>query len=52
MADLLLASQNPGKLDEMRLLVEGLPFRVVGPRDLGMHDSPEETGRRSSRTPR
>jgi XTP/dITP diphosphohydrolase len=45
MVDLLLASQNPGKLNEMRLLVEGLPFRVVGPRDLGILDSPEETGR-------
>ena len=44
MADLLLASQNPGKLNEMRLLVEGLPLRVVGPRDLGINDSPEETG--------
>ena len=32
MADLLLASQNPGKLEEMRLLAEGLPFRVIGPR--------------------
>ena len=29
---------------EMRLLVEGLPFRVVGPRDLGLHEAPEETG--------
>jgi non-canonical purine NTP pyrophosphatase (RdgB/HAM1 family) len=45
MADLLLASQNAGKLNEMRLLVEGLPFRVAGPRDLGILDSPEETGR-------
>ena len=43
-ADLLLASQNPGKLNEMRLLVEGLPLRVVGPRDLGIHEAPEETG--------
>lgn len=43
--DLLLASQNPGKLNEMRLLVEGLPFRVVGPRDLGIEASPDETGR-------
>ena len=42
--DLLLASQNPGKLNEMRLLVEGLPFRVLGPRDLGIEASPEETG--------
>ena len=44
MPDLLLASQNPGKLNEMRLLVEGLPFRVLGPRDLGLHGSPDETG--------
>jgi XTP/dITP diphosphohydrolase len=44
MSDLLLASQNPGKLAEMRLLVDGLPFRVIGPRDLGIHDSPDETG--------
>jgi XTP/dITP diphosphohydrolase len=42
--DLLLASQNPGKLGEMRLLVEGLAFRVVGPRDVGIHDSPDEIG--------
>lgn len=44
MGDLLLASQNPGKLNEMRLLVEGLPFRVVGPRDLGILEGPDETG--------
>jgi XTP/dITP diphosphohydrolase len=42
--DLLLASQNPGKLNEMRHLVAGLPFRVVGLRELGILDSPEETG--------
>ncbi len=44
MGDLLLASQNPGKLNEMRLLVAGLPFRVVGPRDLGILEAPDETG--------
>jgi XTP/dITP diphosphohydrolase len=44
MADLLLASQNPGKLNEMRQLIDGLPFRVVGPRELGLHDAPDETG--------
>jgi XTP/dITP diphosphohydrolase len=42
--ELLLASQNPGKLNEMRLLVDGLPFRVLGPRELGIDDAPEETG--------
>src|SRR5688572_26296748 len=43
-ADLLLASQNPGKLAEMRQLVDGLPFRVLGPKDVGIHEAPEETG--------
>jgi XTP/dITP diphosphohydrolase len=42
---LLLASQNPGKLDEMRMLVAGLPFRVLGPRDVGITRAPEETGK-------
>jgi XTP/dITP diphosphohydrolase len=42
--ELLLASQNPGKLNEMRLLVEGMRFRVIGPRDIGITDSPDETG--------
>ena len=45
MTDLLLASQNPGKLAEMRTLVAGLPFHVVGPREIGITDAPEETGR-------
>ena len=44
MADLLLASQNPGKLAEMKALVKGLPFRVVGPREIGIADAPEESG--------
>lgn len=45
MADLLLASQNPGKLAEMRQLVAGLPFHVRGPREVGITEAPEETGR-------
>jgi XTP/dITP diphosphohydrolase len=44
MSVLLLASQNPGKLAEMRVLVEGLPFRVVAPREIGIADAPDETG--------
>src|SRR6266849_1945578 len=43
-AELLIASQNPGKLNEMRLLLQGLPFRVLSPRDLGILTAPEETG--------
>src|SRR5262245_34063304 len=42
--ELLLASQNFGKLCEMRTLVDGLPFRVRGPRDLGIEEAPDETG--------
>lgn len=42
--ELLLASQNPGKLQEMRLLVDGLPFRILGPREVGIAEAPEETG--------
>ena len=43
-AELLLASQNPGKLAEMRVLLAGLPLRVLSPADLGITESPEETG--------
>src|SRR5438876_12056727 len=45
MADILLASQNPGKLAEMRQLLAGLPLRVVGPREVGILEAPDETGR-------
>jgi XTP/dITP diphosphohydrolase len=41
---LLLASQNPGKLAEMRALLKGLPYRVLAPRDVGITEAPEETG--------
>jgi len=44
MRDLLLASQNAGKLDEMRQLVAGLDLRVLAPADVGILDAPEETG--------
>jgi XTP/dITP diphosphohydrolase len=33
--DLLFGTTNPGKLRELRRLVEGLPIRVVSPGDLG-----------------
>jgi XTP/dITP diphosphohydrolase len=42
--EILLASQNPSKLAEMRHLVRGLPFQVIGPKDVGIHDAPDETG--------
>src|SRR5260221_6476855 len=43
-ADLLLASQNPGKLREMKQLFDGSPFHVLSPRDLGLLTAPEEPG--------
>jgi XTP/dITP diphosphohydrolase len=42
--ELLLASQNRGKLNEMRNLLLGLPFQVLSPPDLGITDAPSETG--------
>jgi XTP/dITP diphosphohydrolase len=44
LTELLLASQNKGKLAEMRLLLQGLPFRVISPAELGITEAPEETG--------
>jgi non-canonical purine NTP pyrophosphatase (RdgB/HAM1 family) len=41
---LLVASQNPGKLAEMRLLLADLPFRVISPSERGLSEAPEETG--------
>lgn len=43
--DVLLASQNSGKLAEMKELLAGLPVRVLSPADVGIGDAPEETGR-------
>jgi XTP/dITP diphosphohydrolase len=43
--ELLIASQNPGKLREMTQLVQGLPFRVLSPGGLGILTAPEETGK-------
>jgi len=28
----------------MRRLVDGLPFEIVGPKDVGIHEAPDETG--------
>jgi XTP/dITP diphosphohydrolase len=44
MAKLLVASQNPGKLGEMRQLVDGLGLEVVSPGELGLREAPDETG--------
>ena len=41
---LLLGSSNPGKLQEMRELLAGIPYRVVAPADVGLRGAPAETG--------
>ena len=42
--EILLASQNAGKLAEMKTLVTGLRFHVLGPREIGIDEAPDETG--------
>jgi XTP/dITP diphosphohydrolase len=42
--EIVLASQNQGKVDEMRGLLAKLPWQVLGLRDLGIEEAPEETG--------
>jgi len=46
MADtpLLLGSSNHGKLREMRQLLAGMPYRVLGPAEVGLRRAPDETG--------
>ena len=40
---LVIATRNPGKAREFRLLLEGLPFRVLTLDDLGVQIEVEET---------
>jgi len=42
--EIVLASQNPGKVEEMRELLAGLGWRVLGLAEIGVPESPEETG--------
>lgn len=43
---LLLATNNPGKIDELRWLLEGLPsLDLVTPAELGLDLEPEENGK-------
>lgn len=44
MKKLLVATTNPAKLSEYRLLLRGIPLEVVSLSDLGIADEPEETG--------
>ncbi|WP_336248653.1 RdgB/HAM1 family non-canonical purine NTP pyrophosphatase [Stomatohabitans albus] len=42
--DILLATTNPGKLREFAALLEGLPFTVKNPADVGISVEVDETG--------
>ncbi|WP_317621873.1 non-canonical purine NTP pyrophosphatase, partial [Xanthomonas perforans] len=41
MKQLVLASGNAGKLEELRAMLAGLPLRIVAQGDLGVEDVPE-----------
>ncbi len=42
---LLIATQNPGKIKEMKTLLAGLPAQLLTPKELGIQLVVEETGR-------
>ena len=44
MSKLLLATSNIGKLKEYQVLLEGIPFKLVSLRDMGISTSVAETG--------
>jgi len=41
---ILVATHNPGKLKELKVLLDGLPAELVLLDDIGIHDEIEETG--------
>lgn len=45
MLKLLLASQNSGKLREMKLILQNVPIQIISPADLGIQLDVEETGK-------
>ncbi len=45
MLKLLLASQNQGKLREMKFILQDLPIQIISPAELGIHLDVEENGK-------
>ena len=41
----LLATANPAKVKDFRLLLSDLPLELVTPNDVGITESPKETGK-------
>lgn len=50
MTKLLIATRNRGKQNEIRPLLAGLPYDIVFPDDVGLHESPAEETVESERT--
>ena len=44
MRRLLLATNNAGKAKELRILLQGIPFEIVTPKEIGIVTEVEETG--------
>ncbi|OGG01414.1 hypothetical protein A2Z33_02655 [Candidatus Gottesmanbacteria bacterium RBG_16_52_11] len=44
MKNILIATSNPGKLDEIRLFLSGLPVKLLGLSDVGLTADAPETG--------
>jgi len=42
---LLIGTTNPGKVREFTQLLKDMPFELITPKDLGIEESPEETGK-------
>lgn len=45
MKKLLIATHNPGKLEEFKLFLSDVPFEIVSLSDVGIHDDVEEDGK-------
>ena len=45
MLNLLLASQNSGKIREMQAILQGLPIQIISPAELGIQIYVEENGK-------
>ncbi|HBB03207.1 MAG: RdgB/HAM1 family non-canonical purine NTP pyrophosphatase, dITP/XTP pyrophosphatase [Candidatus Peregrinibacteria bacterium GW2011_GWF2_38_29] len=42
---LLIGTSNPGKFNEIKEVLHGLPLKFIMPQDLGIKDSPHESGK-------
>lgn len=45
MRKLLIATKNPGKINEIKSFLKDLPFEILSLKDIGINDDVEETGK-------